>query len=117
MCDYGIREATDGDYLVRHMRSSKEGDHFDNQHCWARFTCTDDRHVEYKIASTFELEGSHDFLTLYGINNGQLTIIGNGYSDKERWISLGDSTISIEFRTDGSVVYIGFEMELRCMPN
>lgn len=99
------------------MRSSKEGDHFDNQHCWARFTCTDDRHVEYKIASTFELEGSHDFLTLYGINNGQLTIIGNGYSDKERWISLGDSTISIEFRTDGSVVYIGFEMELRCMPN
>lgn len=116
LCDYGIREATDGDYLVRHMRSSKEGEHFDNQHCWARFTCPDDRHAEYKIASTFELEASYDYLTLYGVNNDQLTIIASGFSNKERWISLGDSSISIEFRTDGSVVNIGFEMELRCMP-
>ena len=99
------------------MRSSKTGNYFDEEHCWARFKCPDDRRAEYKIASTFELEGSHDYLTLYGINNDELTVIGSGYSNRERWISLNDSNISIEFRTDGSVVYIGFEMELRCMPN
>ena len=99
------------------MRSSKSGDHFDDQHCWARFTCPEDRHAEYKISSNFELEGSHDFLTLYAVNNDRLTIIANGFSNTNQWVSLGGSTISIEFRTDGSVVNIGFDMEMRCMPN
>ena len=99
------------------MRSSKSGDHFNYQHCWSRFTCPDDRQAEYKIASSFVLEGSQlDSLTLYAVNNDELTIIDSEFSNKERWISLRDSTISIEFRTDGSVVNIGFEMELRCMP-
>ena len=117
LCDYGIREAADGDYLVRHMRSSKEGEHFDNQHCWARFTCPNDRHAEYKISSNFELESNHDYLTLYAVNNDQLQIVQSGFQNTNRWISLGDSNISIEFRTDGSVVNIGFDMEIRCMPN
>ena len=117
LCDYGIREATDGDYLVRHMRSSKSGDYSNHQHCWARFTCPDDRHAEYKIASQFASESTLDPLTLYATNIDQLTIINSDFSDKERWISLGDSVISIEFRTDYSNTNIGFDMELKCMPN
>ena len=100
------------------MRSSKSGEYFNHQHCWARFTCPDDRHAEYKIASTFELEGGQlDPLTLYTTNTDQLTIIDNDYNDFERWNSLGDSTISIEFRTDHSQTRVGFDMELRCMLN
>ena len=99
------------------MRSSKSGDHFDNQQCWARFACPENRHAEYKIASAFELESGYDYLTLYATNTDQLTVIQSGFNSKEQWISLGDSNISIEFRTDTSVVNIGFEMEVRCMPN
>ena len=117
MCDYGIREASEGSYLVRHMRSSMSGEYTNHQHCWSRFSCPENRHAEYKIASEFALEGGCDYLTLYAASNDQLTIITDGFNSKERWISLEDSVISIEFRTDHSVTYIGFDMELRCMPN
>ena len=118
LCDYGIREATDGDYLVRHMRTSKSGEYSNHQHCWARYSCSDDRHAEYKIASEFYLEGSSlDALTLYETNTDQLTVINSGFSEFERWISLSDSVISIEFRTDYSNTGVGIDMEIRCMPN
>ena len=117
ICDYGLREATDGNYLVRYMKSSKSDEYSNLQHCWARFTCSAERHAEYKISSTFSLESGYDYLTLYGINNGQLTSMTDGFSNTGRWISLNDSNISIEFRTDGSGTRIGYDMEVRCMPN
>ena len=99
------------------MRSSKSGEYSNFQHCWARFTCPNGRHAEYKIGTEFSFEACCDFLTLYAADNDQLTVIDNGFSSTERWLSLEDSTISIEFRTDHSSIRIGFDMELRCMPN
>ena len=99
------------------MRSSKSGNYFDYQHCWTRFTCPDNRHAEYKIAAEFYLESGYDYLRFYEVNNGDLTTVGGEFSSTGRWISLADSYISIEFRTDGSNVGIGFDMEIRCMPN
>ena len=99
------------------MRSSKSGEYSNYQHCWSRFTCPNGRHAEYKIASEFAFEGCCDFLTIYAAENDQLTVIDHTFSSTERWISLGGSNISIDFRTDHSATYIGFDMELRCMPN
>ena len=99
------------------MRTSKSGNYANFQHCWSRFTCPNGRHAEYKIASEFGLEANHDFLTLYAADHDVLTVINNQFTSTARWISLGDSTIAIEFRSDQSNVYIGIDMELRCMPN
>ena len=118
LCDFGIREAGDGNYLVRHMRSSVEGsDYRNHQHCWAKFSCSSDRHVEYKIGSNYELEGDCDYLTLYENNRKTLTEIHGSFSPLGQWLPMNDTSISIEFRTDHSVILRGFEIELKCIPN
>ena len=99
------------------MKSSKSGNYQNFQHCWARFTCPKDRHAEYKIASDFGFESGYDYLTFYAKNTNQLTTIESNFDNKAQWLSLADSTISIEFRSDYSNVDVGFDMELRCMLN
>ena len=73
------------------MKSSKSDYFFNNQHCWARFTCPDDRHAEFKIASSFELDTDYDYLTLYGIHSDQLTSITDSFSNTARWIQIFQS--------------------------
>ena len=118
LCDFGIREADDGNYLVRHMQSSVEGsDYRNHQHCWAKFSCSSERHVEYKIGNNYELENGCDYLTLYENSNKRLTEITGTFSPLGQWVPMNDSSISIEFRTDHSVIHRGIEIEFKCIPN
>ena len=117
LCEYGLRDATGGSYLVRHIRTSKSGNYFNYQHCWAQFVCPKGRHAEYKISSSFELESSYDYATLYGKYNKRLTVISSSFSSFGSWLSLDDPNITFEFRSDHSNVYIGIDMELRCISN
>ena len=115
LCEYGLRDA--GSYLVRQIRTSKSGNYFNYQHCWAEFVCPKGRHAEYKISSSFGLESSYDYATLYGKYNKRLTVINNSFSSHGSWRSLDDSNITFEFRSDSSNVYIGIDMDLRCVSN
>ena len=86
--DRNCFEATVGNYLVRYMKSLNSEYYFNNQHSWTRFTCPDDRHAEFKIASSFELEIDYDYLTLYGIHSDHLTSITGSFSNTVRRIQI-----------------------------